>query len=42
MGVKLGLTLMVEHMLRVFENRVAEENIWTEADCSARKLEKTA
>jgi hypothetical protein len=31
MGVKLGLvTLREEHRLRVLENRVAEETIWTE------------
>jgi hypothetical protein len=30
MGVKLGLTLWTEHRLRMFENVVSAENIFTE------------
>jgi hypothetical protein len=42
MGVKLGLTLRVEHRLRMLESRVFEENIWTKEGSSDRKLKKTA
>jgi hypothetical protein len=37
-----SVTLMQGHRLRVFQNRVAEENIWTEEGRSDRRLEKTA